>query len=56
MINVFTDVDISYELEPASKIASLLLKGSDWKSRNLCKEKQKNYDKQRIDHMNNCIG
>ena len=56
MINVFTGVDISYDLEPTNKRAELLLKGEDWKNRNLCKEKQEIYNNQCMDHMNNCIG
>lgn len=56
MITVFTGVDISYELEPIDKNASLVLKGIDWKARNLCKEKQKLFDNQWMDHLTNSVG
>ena len=56
MITAFTGVDISYELEPSHKTAPLLLKGTDWKERNLCKEKQDLFDHQCLNHMTNCVG
>ena len=56
MINVFTGVDISYDLEPMNKRAELVLKGNDWRNRSLCKEKEQIYDNQCMDYMNNCIG
>ena len=52
---MFTGVDISYDLEPTNKTATLLLKGRDWNSRNWCKEKQEIYDNQCMNHMTDCV-